>query len=149
MLSLSLSLSYTHTHIAHICTQKAQHEISEKGERDCARAGAPTIVETLTPRDTLARYIVALRTGTVAFFIASAASADIAALRKAPKSSPIAQGIVIEVKGNFMIVEGVVWGLVLSGLSVLLMCRGEGNKVPKRGRSLFIFEPPGVALSLR
>ena len=67
VLSLSLSLSYTHTHIAHICTQKAQHEISEKGERDSARAGAPTIVETLTPRDTLARYIVALRTGTVMF----------------------------------------------------------------------------------
>ena len=77
------------------------------------------------PRDTLAGYIVALRTGTVAFFIASAASADIAALRKAPESSPIAQGIVIEVIGNFMIVEGIVSGLVLSGLSVLL--GGKGN----------------------
>ena len=62
-----------------------------------------------------------MRTGTVAFFIASAASADIAALRKAPKSSPIAQGIVIEVKGNFMIVEGVASGvfLVLSGLFII------------------------------
>ena len=67
----------------------------------------------LPPGGTLAGYIVALRTGTVAFFIASAASADIAALRKAPKSSPIAQGIVIEVKGTFMIVEGVVLGLIV------------------------------------
>ena len=98
----------------------------------------------------MAGYTVALRTRTVTFFIASAGSAEIAVLRKALESSPsIAQGIVIQVKVTFMIVEGVVWGLVLSGLSVLLMCRGEGNKVPKRGRSLFIFEPPGVALSLR
>ena len=89
---------------------------------DSARAGAPTIVETLTPRDTLAGYIVALRTGTVTFFSASSAtSADIAVSRKALESSPIAQTIVIEVKVNFMIrVEGVVLGLVLlSGLFVL------------------------------
>ena len=31
-------------------------------------------------------------------------------------TSTIAQGIVVEVKVNFMIVEGVVWGLVLSGV---------------------------------
>ncbi len=78
-------------HIPHICTQKAHHEISEKGERDSARAGAPTIVETLTPRDTLAGYIVALRTGTVVFSLLS--FADIAVLRKALESSPIAQAI--------------------------------------------------------
>ena len=99
--------SLSHTHIAHIRTDKAQsaqHETSEKGERGSARAGAQTTVET----------IVALRTGTVAFFIASAASADIAVLRKALESSPIAQSIlvVLEVKVHFMIVEGVVWGLV-------------------------------------
>ena len=61
-------------------------------------------------------------------------------MRKALESSPsIAQGIVIEVKVTFMIVEGVVLGLVLSGLSVLLMCGGEGNKVPKRGRMCVLF----------
>ena len=103
----------------------------------------------MPPRDTLAGYIVALRTGTVAFFIASAASADIAALRKAPKSSPITQGIVIEVKVNFMIVEGVVWGLscvvrivcsagakeLKSGKSGRREEGGEGVRVPRLGRA--------------
>ena len=60
---------------------------------DSARAGAPTIVETLTPRDTLAGYIVALRTGTVMFGLFR--FADIAVLRKALESSPIAQAIVM------------------------------------------------------
>ena len=82
-----------HLHTSRTFPHKAQHEISEKGERDSARAGAPTIVETLTPRDTLAGYIVALRTGTVMFSLLS--FADIAVLRKALESSPIAQAIVM------------------------------------------------------
>ena len=63
------------------------------------RVSTTTTLETLTrvpePRDTLAGYTVALRTGTVTFFIASAGSADIAVLRKALESSPIAQAIVM------------------------------------------------------
>ena len=50
----------------------------------------------------MAGYIVALRTGTVMFGVFR--FADIAVLRKALESSPIAQAIVMYVKVNFMIV---------------------------------------------
>ena len=67
---------------------------------------------------------------------------DIAVLRKALLSgrsattSPIAQGIVIEVKGNFMIVEGVASGvfLVLSGLFYNLFC--GNNIIGEKGRDI-------------
>ena len=46
-------------------------------------------------------------------------------------TSTIAQGIVVEVKVNFMIVEGVVWGLLCCPdclfLALLCVCGGGGE----------------------